>query len=167
MGLDPERGRNVQDLIGFEDSSAARAWVEDAKFDPSQGVIIGPAVNAGFGDARGRICGGTGGCRKRGYPQRASPAQPEERRFGATRSFNSKAAQGSKSRGNLGSITGKAGRCEIRGNSEIPLNRHRQRSGDSGQPGDSIAGVAGRCRNRGYPRTHREAMLEARGFRAT
>lgn len=46
MRLHPESGRDVQDLIGREDSSAAQA--EDAKFETSRGFIIDPAVVAGL-----------------------------------------------------------------------------------------------------------------------
>jgi hypothetical protein len=42
----PGSGRDVQDLIGREDSSAAQA--EDAKFEYSRGFIIDPAVAAGL-----------------------------------------------------------------------------------------------------------------------
>jgi hypothetical protein len=46
LKLHPESGRDVQDLIGREDSSAAQA--EDAKFEYSRGFIIDPAVAAGL-----------------------------------------------------------------------------------------------------------------------
>ena len=39
----PGSGRDVQDLIGREDSSAAQA--EDAKFEDSQGFIIDPTAD--------------------------------------------------------------------------------------------------------------------------
>jgi len=63
-----------------------RPRTEDAKFETSRGVIIDPAVEAGFGDARRRGSGITGGCRIRGDPKR--------RRNGGT--------EGARNRGNLG-----------------------------------------------------------------
>lgn len=46
-----------------------RPRTEDAKFETSRGVIIDPAVEAGFGDARRRGSDTTGGCRIRGDPR--------------------------------------------------------------------------------------------------
>jgi hypothetical protein len=43
-----------------------RPRIGDAKFETSRGVIIDPAVEAGFGDARRRGDGATGGCRIQG-----------------------------------------------------------------------------------------------------
>jgi hypothetical protein len=59
LRLHRETGRNVQDPIGHEDSSAAS--VEDAKFESSRGVIIDPAVDAGAGATWRRIDGAAGG----------------------------------------------------------------------------------------------------------
>jgi len=52
LRLHPASGRNVQDPMEREDSSAAQA--EDAKFEDWQGFIIDPAVDAGFGETRRR-----------------------------------------------------------------------------------------------------------------
>jgi len=43
-----------------------RPRTEDARFETSRGVIIDPVAEAGFGDARRRGGGTTGGCRIRG-----------------------------------------------------------------------------------------------------
>ena len=48
-----------------------RPRTEDAKFETSRGVIIEPAVEAGFGDARRRGGGATGGCRIQGNLEKA------------------------------------------------------------------------------------------------
>jgi hypothetical protein len=42
------------------------ALPEDAKFESSRGVIIDPAVDAGFGATRRRIDGTAGGCEIQG-----------------------------------------------------------------------------------------------------
>jgi len=52
FGMHPGSGRNVQDLVGREDSSVAQA--EDAKFGYSWGFIIDPVVDAGVGATRRR-----------------------------------------------------------------------------------------------------------------
>jgi len=127
---------------------------EDAKFESSRGVIIDPAVDAGFGATRRRRSGTAGGCEIRGDSEIHQSAPPKERGFGATRKLT----------------VGKAGRCRIRGNPETH-QRRCWRSEDSGQPGDSLtvspkgarieetrrsaADSAGRCRIRGNPETHR------------
>jgi hypothetical protein len=103
--MHPDLGRNVQDPIGHEDSSAATA--EDAKFESSRGVIIDPAVDAGFGVTRRRVDGTAGGCEIRGTSKIHQSAPPKERASGATWVLT----------------VGTAGGCRIRGDPET----HRRR----------------------------------------
>jgi len=67
FGMHPGSGRNVQDLVGREDSSAAQA--EDAKFETSRGFIIDPVVDAGVGATRRRKDDTAGELKIRGNPE--------------------------------------------------------------------------------------------------
>jgi hypothetical protein len=143
-----------------------RGLAEDAKFELSRGVIIDPAVKAGFGETRRRGYGATGGCENRGnlgiHRQRCrrsgESGQPEDQQQAALEEV------------------------KIRGNPKIQ-RRESWKVREPGQPGDPptgtlrergfgatrrlTVGTAGRCRIRGNPKTHREARLEERRFGAT
>jgi len=75
----PESDGNMQDPIRQEDSSAGSP--EDAKFESSRGIIIGPAVDAGFGATRRRVDGAAGGCEIRGNSEIHQPVSAEGARI--------------------------------------------------------------------------------------
>jgi hypothetical protein len=152
--MHPGSGRNVQDPIGHEDSSAGLARGCKVRVEP--GIHHQPSRRCGFGATRRRMDGAAGGCEIRGNSETHQPVALTERGFGATRRLTVGTARG----------------CRIRGNPKT-YRRRRWRSEDSGQPGDSppvppkdarfeetrrsIAGTAGRCRIRGNSEPHSKA----------
>lgn len=91
------------------------------------GVVIGPAVSAGFGETR-------------------------RRRYGTTR--------GAKIRGNPEIHHWRRRRVQDSGQPEHPPPGAAEGSEDSGRPGDSPVGTAGRCRMRGNSQPHRKMAPE-------
>jgi hypothetical protein len=71
-----------------------RPRTEDAKFESSWGVIIGPAAEAGFGALRRRRSGTAGGCGIRGNPEIHLKAPPREKKAGETRWLIPRQAKG-------------------------------------------------------------------------
>jgi hypothetical protein len=126
---------------------------EDAKFESSRGVIIDPAVDAGFGATRRRRSGTAGGCEIRGNSEIHPSAPPKERGFGATRKLTVGTAGRCRIRGDPERrIRGVAGGAKIRGNPEFH-RRYRRRARESrkledpppARPEDAGFGATRRC----------------------
>jgi len=154
----------MHEPVGREDSSAAQAWAEDAKFGSLREVIVGPAADAGFGDARRRRSGTTGRCEIRGNPE-IHRRHGWRRAFGVTWRFDSGDAGGCKSRGNP--ELHRRDRRKVRGSRRlgtpsVGADRRRFRA-----TWRFTVGIAGGCRIRGNPETHRKATLEERRFGET
>jgi hypothetical protein len=79
--MHPEPGRDVQDLAGHEDSSAARPRMQSSRPEGESSSTQPPKQDSG-------------------QPEDAEAAQPEDARFGATRRSIDGAAEGAKMRGN-------------------------------------------------------------------
>jgi len=145
----PGSGRDVQDLIGREDSSAAQA--EDAKFETGQGFIIDPAAVAG----------------PRGNPGDAKAATPREARFGVTRRFAPRQPEDAEA--GVTRWKHREARLEERsgGATRSSSYRQRRRMRDAGQPETpSLAQPEGAEAGATW-RKHREARLKERGRGAT
>jgi hypothetical protein len=140
-----------------------RGLAEDAKFEENREVIINPAVDAGFGATRRRRDGRAGGCGNRGNSGNHQPA-PRERGFGETWKLKPAAkpegAGGEETRSHTGrrSWTSDAdGQPEASAPAAPKDVKFEVTRG-------SVAGKAGRCRNRGNSGTHRQAQSEERSF---
>jgi hypothetical protein len=149
LKLHPGSGRDVQDLIGREDSSAAQA--EDAKFKTRQGFIIDPAAIAGSRGNPGDAKAVTPRAARFGVTRRFAPRQPEDAEAGATRWNHREARLEERSGGATRSSS-----C-----------RQRRRMRDAGQPGaPSLAQPEG-AEAGATRRKHWEARLKERGRGAT
>jgi hypothetical protein len=126
----------VQDPIAHEDSSGS--FAEDAKFEENREVIIDPAVDAGFGETRGRRDGRAGGCGNRGNSENRQP-EPRERGFGATRDPNPRQSRKVRNAGQPADHTGR--RCwksQAAGETRSSSASKRRRTRDSGQLEDPL-----------------------------
>jgi len=159
----PEPGKNVQDPIGHEDSSAAyrrgcKVRVEPGNHHrPSRRSRIrgnpktwsGTAVDAAIGATRGCGDGAAGRCEIRGNPEIHQSAQPEGQESGETRRLIPRQARATAA-GAPRRLSPRPGRKErIRGD---PKTHRRQ---------------AGRLGRRGNPEPQSEEELEKRGDGAT
>lgn len=127
-----------------------RPRTEDAKFESSRGVIVGPAVDAGFGALRRRRSGTAGGCEIRGNPEihlKAPPrdkapgkpggssrGRPEGAGIGATRSLSPRLAGRSKFGETRRPAVGKPEDAGV-GATRSLIERRNWRSKETGQPG--------------------------------
>jgi hypothetical protein len=105
--------------------------------------------------------------RDSGQPEDPLTARPKERRCGATHRFATGGAERLRAWGNPRLQRRERWRVRDPGQPGEPSASGAEGYEDSGQPGDSSVGRAGRSRIRGNPKTHREARLEERRFGAT
>jgi hypothetical protein len=149
--MHPESSGNVQVPIGHEDSSAGSP--EDAKFESSREIIIGPAVDAGVGATRRRMDGAAGGCEIRGNSEIHQPVSAEGARIWGNPETHRRYSRKMQESG------------QPDDSSSVLLEERRFGATwkfGSGMPKDarfeetrrSIAGSAGRCRSRGHSEPH-------------
>jgi hypothetical protein len=140
-----------------------RGFAEDAKFEENRGVTVNPAVDAGFGETRRRRDGKAGGCGNRGNSGNHQPA-PRGKGFGETRKLEPTAKPEGAECGETRKPTGRRNwmsNAEGKPKASAPEAPKDARFGATRR---SVAGKAGRCRNRGNPGTHRQAQSEKRSF---
>jgi hypothetical protein len=140
-----------------------RGLAEDAKFEEKREVIIDPAVDAGFGATRRRGDGRAGRCGNRGNSGNHQP-EPRERGFGETRKLEPTAKPEGAGSGDTRNHTGRRRWMSNAEGQPKASAAEAPKDVKFGATRRSVAGTAGRCRNRGNPGTDRQAQAEERSF---